>query len=375
MKRFKAQSAGNFKAQIKREFDTLGQTPAAMALWEDLAWREFLVERGWSCPSWPLDVGGPGWNDVQKLIWYRLCSERFDGFCEPPEIREVGPCLIRWGGEVEKILVAIAHLEERWAMAVFDKQDTVTTFDLDTGRLSGCKMAVRFYDRADRLLIVALEDNDGYVLLALDPTAEGVVAEATTSLSGDRDYVTLTFIDVAVEKTDVIARITPEKIHTLYDQMVALELGHTGVLNRQLDQIRESLCGVDDPGSLHRRADELEIELEALSSLESRMAAALARGEPPPVPGMLLQARILSLKARLGDLLVEAFGYYGLPFPDAMMLHNEGSVGPPNAAQATRAMLVISEQVNYANLAGDLYDRAVGALSDAFVKQNNDHKK
>jgi len=373
MKRFKAQSAGNFEAQIERELDTLGQTPAAMALWEDLAWRELLVERGWSCPSWPLDAGGPGWNDVQKLIWYRLCSERFDGFCEPPEIREVGPCLIRWGSEVKKILVAIAHLEERWAMAVFDKQDITTTVDLDTGRLNGCKMAVRFFDRADRLLIVAQTGNEGYVLLGLDPTAQGVVAEAKASLSGDRDYVTLTFIDVAVEKTDVIARIAPEQIHALYDQMVALELGHTGVLNRQLEQIRESLRGVDDSGSLHRRADEFEIELAALSSLESRMAAALSRGESPPVPGVLLQARILSLKARLGDLLIEAFGYYALPFPDAMMLHNEGSVGPAAAAQATRAMLAISEQVNYANLAGDLYDRAVGALSDVFVKQNNDH--
>ena len=258
-------------------------------------------------------------------------------------------------------------------MAVFDKQDITTTVDLDTGRLNGCKMAVRFFDRADRLLIVALTGNEGYVLLGLDPTAQGVVAEAKASLSGDRDYVTLTFIDVAVEKTDVIARIAPEQIHALYDQMVALELGHTGVLNRQLEQIRESLRGVDDSGSLHRRADEFEIELAALSSLESRMAAALSRGESPPVPGVLLQARILSLKARLGDLLIEAFGYYALPFPDAMMLHNEGSVGPAAAAQATRAMLAISEQVNYANLAGDLYDRAVGALSDVFVKQNNDH--
>jgi len=34
-----------------------------------LQWQKKLASRGWLCPSWPKEHGGPGWNATQKFIF------------------------------------------------------------------------------------------------------------------------------------------------------------------------------------------------------------------------------------------------------------------------------------------------------------------
>ncbi len=42
---------------------------------------------------------------------------------------------------------------------------------------------------------------------------------------------------------------------------------------------------------------------------------------------------------RIGELAVEVFGYYALPFPDPLLIDNEGPIGPDFALSALPGML------------------------------------
>ncbi len=43
---------------------------------------------------------------------------------------------------------------------------------------------------------------------------------------------------------------------------------------------------------------------------------------------------------RIGELVVEVFGYYALPFPDPLLIDNEGRIGPDFALSAFQGMLL-----------------------------------
>ncbi len=34
-----------------------------------LEWQRILHNKGWVAPSWPVEYGGPGWNEVKRYIF------------------------------------------------------------------------------------------------------------------------------------------------------------------------------------------------------------------------------------------------------------------------------------------------------------------
>src|ERR1700738_2858754 len=34
-----------------------------------LQWQKKLASKGWLCPNWPKEYGGPGWESTQKIIF------------------------------------------------------------------------------------------------------------------------------------------------------------------------------------------------------------------------------------------------------------------------------------------------------------------
>ena len=53
----------------------------------------------------------------------------------------------------------------------------------------------------------------------------------------------------------------------------------------------------------------------------------------------MLRGRSREILLQLGDLQVQSFGYYALPYPDEALLHNEGPIGPEGATAAMRRVL------------------------------------
>jgi alkylation response protein AidB-like acyl-CoA dehydrogenase len=356
-----------FQRELCQALAELAVTAPGIELWADPAWRDLLQTRGWTCPAWPQSWGGTGWSAEEKFVWYRACHEIFADYIEPPEIQDVGPCLGRWGNKYGRSLLAsITTLEANWSLALFEASLSVADVETElsgSGQLNGWKTEVRFAQRADNLLVVA-KQADKFVLLEVPKAGAGVIVQPSTGLSGTVEMSNVQFIDVSVAAEQICGVLdSAEALRLLCYQTVGLELGRSGVIRKQLDAVNGAV-GSDD--EFANTVAEHEISLQALVVMEARVVAAAATGLPAPIPWSLLQARGLALQLKVGELLVDAFGYYAIPYPDEVSLHNEGPIGLPGGLSASRAMLRATEQVNYANLAGDLYDiAAVELLGDA----------
>src|SRR5258708_18822558 len=60
-----------------------------------LQWQKKLAGKGWLCPNWPKEHGGPGWRSTQKII-FEIEKARADS---PPlssfSLKMVAPVLIQ----------------------------------------------------------------------------------------------------------------------------------------------------------------------------------------------------------------------------------------------------------------------------------------
>ncbi len=114
----------------------------------------------------------------------------------------------------------------------------------------------------------------------------------------------------------------------------------------QLERVREIAVG-QDPGagtlweepSFQRRYRELEIELIGLEMLELRILADLEAGQVPGPESSILKIKGTEIGQRINELMVEALGYYALPYPDQLLIDNEGSVGHDHALAALQGWL------------------------------------
>ncbi len=367
MRRYAKQSMAQFSSELMQSFSMLATKQRGIALWDDPTWRSCLLENNWVGASWPVSWGGPGWTSEQKFRWYRACHQSFEDYVEPPEIRDVGPCLQRWGNHRGRGLMAgITSLDVRWSLALFEGSftpaDLATKLD-SSWRLSGWKTQVRFALRADRLLVVA-KQGEKFVLLDIASDTPGIEIAPMVGLAGDVTLAQIQFSDVLVTEEQIAGELeSSEALRQLCYQTVSLELGRSGAIERQLVATRQQVeAGIAASAEFSSRLAELEIALQALVIMEKRVVAASATDVPSPIPWSLLQAQGLALQLEVGELVLDTFGYYALPYPDEISLHNEGPIGPSSGMTASRSMLRATEQVNYANLAGDMYDIAAEEL-------------
>ncbi|SIQ91723.1 acyl-CoA dehydrogenase family protein [Pseudacidovorax sp. RU35E] len=66
------------------------------------AWQKILNDRGWGAPSWPVEVGGTGWDIRQRLIFEEVMAEND---CPPlyhHGLGHIGPVIIRFGTPEQK---------------------------------------------------------------------------------------------------------------------------------------------------------------------------------------------------------------------------------------------------------------------------------
>ena len=79
-------------------------------------WQRCLHAKGWVAPSWPVEYGGPGWNDMQRYIFASECARAGAPGVSPMGLRMVGPCIMRYGTPEQKafFLPRILAGEDYW---------------------------------------------------------------------------------------------------------------------------------------------------------------------------------------------------------------------------------------------------------------------
>lgn len=335
------------------------------------AWFAALVARGWSVPHWPREHGGTGWSAARRYLWARETALAEVPELDPCGVDLVGPLLWTLGSAAQQrhLLAAIREARVRcccgWAEPDAGSDlSRVATRAVRVGghyRLDGTKLWVAGAARAEWMLCLARTSEEpgdperGLSLFLVDMSLPGLQLASTTTLDGSQDLASVTLDAVRVPDS---ALLGPPG-----GALAALAgLDHAGSIGRVLairlqvhaerlkTLARETPAGATalaDDGDFSRKMAALEVAVAALEGLELRALAEQERAVASPgvVPGRspamasMLRIRRAAAAQRLGELYVEALGYYGLPFPDALLIDNEGPIGHDYALSEMRDML------------------------------------
>ncbi len=322
--------------------------PVPAAVWEAAAKRWFaaLCRQGWSVPAWPEAHGGTGWSLEQRFIWERALALAGAPAMDPVGVGLVGPLVQAHGSAVlgVRYLDDIRAVRSRWAAGLAGLSlDDAGLRAVPSGShhaLQGTLTGISDLGRATHALCLAAMEGGGSGLFAVSLAAAGV---------SPVDAQTLAFAQAAADL------LSPPG-----DGLDALDaalggpqapLAVTASAEAQLARLKLDLADIADgrggllarDAGFRRRLADLEVRFESLQALEARSLADRSAGRqglgPCGAKADLLALGAADLDRELGQLRMEAAGYYALAQPDPTLTDNEGSVGPGYALPPLEGML------------------------------------
>ncbi len=187
----------------------------------------------------------------------------------------------------------------------------------------------------------------GISFLLIDMRSPGVEVRPITTLGGTHGVNSVLLTDVVVPLTN---RIGEENSGWTYAKNLLTHertgVARVGMSQVQLKRLKTLARNTEDNGvslwsdaSFRAKVHALEIELMGLEMLELRTLANLSNGAAPGPESSILKLKGSEIGQRLAQLQVETFGYYALPYPDQLLLDNEGPIGDEYAVPAMQGML------------------------------------
>ena len=323
-----------------------------------LSWHRILAKKGWSTPSWPVELGGTGWTPTQKYIWSEEQARADTLGVLPFGVSMLAPVLYTFGTEEQKqrFLPAIRDGIDWWCQGYSEPGSGSDLASLktraeritgDDGKeyyvVNGQKTWTTLGQHADWGFFLVRTDPDakpqaGISFLLIDMKSPGIAVRRITTLEGGHE-VNDVFLDNV--KVPVENRVFHENQGwTCAKALLAHERsGIAGVARskRGLERLRQMASNEmsDEGGTLiqdaffRRKVAELEIDLTALEFTELRTLAGESSGKGPGPESSILKIKGTEIQQRLQDLALEAAGHYGAPFLGEAG-HNSG-IGPQHA--------------------------------------------
>ena len=330
---------------------------------EEAGWLDALVARGWSVPHWPVSQGGTGWTPVQRYLW-----DRETAYAETPRMdffgaTLLGPLLCAWGSAEQqaRFLPPIREARVRWCQGFSEPGAGSDLASLSTRALrrgdkyvvSGSKTWVSGAHLADWMFCLVRTDEEtarpqeGISFLLIDVKSVGIEVVPIRTLGDQHSVNRVTLTDVEVP----VANLLGQENDGWTCARALLDLERVGVARVAQSQVElrrlKAFAGTvtQDGGTLQespdfrRKVAEVEIDLAGLEALELRVLGQAGAGELAGPQGSVLRLRGAEIGQRINELFVEALGYYGLPYPDALLIDNEGAIGHDYALPALQGML------------------------------------
>jgi len=323
-----------------------------------LSWHRILAKKGWSAPSWPVELGGTGWTPTQKYIWSEEQARADTLAVLPFGVSMLAPVLYTFGTEEQKqrFLPGIRDGIDWWCQGYSEPGSGSDLASLktraeritgDDGKeyyvVNGQKTWTTLGQHADWGFFLVRTDPDakpqaGISFLLIDMKSPGIAVRRITTLEGGHE-VNDVFLDNV--KVPVENRIFHENQGwTCAKALLAHERsGIAGVARskRGLERLRQMASNEmsDDGGTLiqdaffRRKVAELEIDLTALEFTELRTLAGESSGKGPGPESSILKIKGTEIQQRLQDLALEAAGHYGAPCLGEAG-HNSG-IGPQHS--------------------------------------------
>ena len=326
-------------------------------------WFDALAAKGWSVPSWPVEFGGTGWSPTQHYIWDRETARANCPQMSPFGARMLAPVLYTWGTKEQQArhLPPIREARVQWCQGYSEPGagsdlaalQTRAVRDGDHYIVNGSKTWTSGAHNADWMFCLVRTDpraakkQQGISFVLIDMKTPGIEVHPILILGEQHHVNSVTLTDVRVP---VANRIGEENEGWTYAKglLTHERTGIAGVARSQMqiadlkrvatDTLRDGQRLIDEP-SFKRKIDAVEIELMALEITELRTLASVEQGGAPGPESSILKIRGTEISQRISDLMVEAYGYYGLPYPQQRLIDNEGPIGPEFAVAALKEML------------------------------------
>ncbi len=309
----------------KCEQERMYMTPA-----DAKRWHRILATRGWACPHWPVDAGGPGWSEMQRYIF-----EEELAYADAPRTPAsaqfmLGPTLLKYGTEAQKQRFLTPVLEEGviWCQG-FSEPNAGSDLaalrcsavrDGDEYIINGSKLWTSEGHYAEWMFGIFRTDNggkkqQGITFLLLDMASPGVQVDPVVLFNGEHEVNATFFTDVRVPVAQRIGEEndgwTIAKYLLSAERLGIAEVARTTRTLQRLKQLVQRHPSKADPAieraGMAGRIAQIEIELRCLARMEQRVLSGHARQGTEEA---LLKIKGTDLQQAVLELQLDIIGPY-----------------------------------------------------------------
>jgi alkylation response protein AidB-like acyl-CoA dehydrogenase len=309
-----------------------------------LQWQKKLAGKGWLCPNWPREYGGPGWNSTQKFIFEMEMARADSPYLSSFSIKMVAPVLMKYGSNAQKkrFLPKIAAAEELWCQGYSEPGSGSDLASLRTKAerqgdhyiVNGQKIWTTNAHFADWIFCLVRTSNEGkrqegISFLLIDMKSPGIRIDPIYLVDGTRtpmrhEVNQVFFTDVKVPVENLVGE--ENKGWTYAKYLLEFERGGQAFgprlrkAYRHLQTLSKSQMDAGEPLSANPHWREkmaaLEMEIDAVEMNELLFYSSMKSGQNPGTQASIVKMRGTEVGQKVTELAVEAVGWYGLPFTE-----------------------------------------------------------
>ena len=306
-----------------------------------IRWQKLLYKKGWFAVDWPVEYGGTGWSPVQKYLFARELASINAPYIVSFGVKMVAPIIYTYGNEEQKqrFLPDILSSDAWWCQGYSEPGSgsdlaslrTSAVRDNDHYVVNGTKTWTTLGQHADWIFCLVRTSTDvarrqeGISFLLIDMKTKGVTVRPIITIEGGHEVNEIHFENVRVPVGNLVGE---EGKGWTYGK-VLLQHERTNIAGvhasqYRIDRLRErahqSVYGeppLADDKNFMRKLAVVQIELKALEFTELRVLASVAGGKAPGPESSLLKIRGTEVQQTIDVLMMEAAGYYALPYVPA----------------------------------------------------------
>ena len=320
---------------------------------EQQFWQKKLCDRGWACPGWPKEYGGPGFDALERQVFDNVTSEEGAPTIVPFGEVMLAPVLFSVGSPEQKaqILPKIRTLDYRFCQGFSEpgagsdlaSLRTKAVLEGDEWVINGQKMWTSGAHQANWIFVLVrtnsnVKAQDGISMLVFPMSTPGIKVRPIITIDGGHSTNEVFFDDVRVPKNALIGEVnkgwTYAKLLLGHERSLVARIGQS---KRELRRLK-ALASTQPVGGgslmnhvpFRDRVAAVEIEMLALEITALRTAVV---SRSPGIEANLLKVKGSEIQQTLTELFLDVAGPFGLPFdPDRGLYDDNQPVGFDEAA-------------------------------------------
>ena len=290
-------------------------------------WHRLLQQKNWGCPTWPVEHGGPGWQD-----WQHYYFEREIALGDAPRSMVYGvgmlaPTLMEFGTEEQKqfYLPRIRHADDFWCQG-FSEPGAGSDLaalkcraekDGDDYVINGSKMWTSEGHIADKMFGLFRTDSSGkkqhgITFLLLDMNSPGIDVKPIKTYDGGGPEINQVFFQNV--RVPQINRVGEEhQGWALAKYLLSLERFGTAEVSRSMRTLQKLKAAASRIGhcsdAFKTRLSDIEIQLRAVELTEYRF---IFGEDPAGAEASLLKLRGTEIQNQIFELFHDLMSAYAL---------------------------------------------------------------